>query len=47
MLKEFESTILCLLKFNKIYEQSIKDPENFWQRGFWMISFGLRSQQKF
>ena len=32
--------------FNKIYENSIKNPEKFWQEASEEI-FGLRNQQKF
>ena len=34
-------------KFNKIYEQSIKNPESFSGKKLQMIFFGLKNQQKF
>ena len=33
-------------KFKEIYDQSIKNPEKFWQEAS-MISFGLKNQLKF
>ncbi len=34
-------------KFDEIYNNSIKNPENFWENISNDISFGLKNQQKF